>query len=165
MKKWRKHLHRNYAHFAEFAAYSGTYNLAARLGYDSPESAWMDDPLIEGSVEPRDFRVVPPAEHFWLPSGVRGFFNDEDPRGWTCTGTHFGRRDTLPEREGPPVKFRLLRLPFVDQCYDRWGVYWGAPANVWCAWSGPYRVFVRANTRSAAKGAVLLKVSGAKFFR
>lgn len=55
---WRNRLRKNYASFEEFEAYDATYNLAARLGYKSAKTAWRYNPMIEGSVNPSDFRKV-----------------------------------------------------------------------------------------------------------
>jgi hypothetical protein len=52
---WRGRLRRQYSDFEEFQAYSETYGLAERLGYDTPEEAWKDNPMVQGSTNPRDF--------------------------------------------------------------------------------------------------------------
>ena len=74
-----------------------------------------------------------------------------------CTGSQMGRRSFIPA-DYAGTKLRLTRLPVVDGAYDRWGAYWGAPANVWCAWgdtdSEGLTCFVRGNTRDDAKAAV-----------
>jgi hypothetical protein len=97
-----------------------------------------------------------------LASGTTGFLNDAGK--WICTGSQFGRRDVLPDDQSSS-KLRLNRLPFVDVDYDRWGAYWGSPANVWCAWDGDVRVFVRADDRAEAKKLILTKLPTAKFHR
>lgn len=66
---------------------------------------------------------------FSLPSGAAGFTNDSGQ--WVCTGSQMGRRNVLPEDCNLQCELRLIRLPFVDQRYDRWGAYWGSPANIW----------------------------------
>jgi hypothetical protein len=100
-----------------------------------------------------------------LPSGLTHCEGLDGKR--ICTGTQMGRPDRLPlVTAGACLKLRLQRLPFVDGCYDRWGAYWGAPATVWCAWSGEdVRVFVRADSREIAKAKVKTLVPAAKFFR
>lgn len=56
---WRDYLQANYDDDKEtWMMFSETYGLADRLGYDSAEEAWDDNPIIEGSVIPSDFRVV-----------------------------------------------------------------------------------------------------------
>lgn len=100
-----------------------------------------------------------------LSSGATGFTNEDGQ--WICTGSQMGRRDTLPASTHP--KLRLQRLPFVDGGYDRWGAYWGGPANVWCAWGDTgevaARVFLRADSRSEAKAKVRQTLPGARFYR
>jgi hypothetical protein len=98
-----------------------------------------------------------------LPSGTTFFTNDSGRR--VCTGSQFGRRDELPDDSTAPVKLRLTRLPFVDSDYDRWGAYWGSPANLWCAWTDGVRLFVRADDRDTAKMLVAKKLPNAKFYR
>lgn len=55
---WRDYLQANYEDQETWEMFSETYGLADRLGYNSAEEAWNDNPLIEGSVHPSDFRVV-----------------------------------------------------------------------------------------------------------
>lgn len=57
---WRRTLHENYENDKErWLSFSETYGLAHRLGFDSAEEAWEENPIIEGSVIPSDFRVAP----------------------------------------------------------------------------------------------------------
>jgi len=55
---WKDKLQNVYDSFEEFKKYDDTYGLTGRLGYDSPEEAWEDNPLIQGSTDPADFKVV-----------------------------------------------------------------------------------------------------------
>ncbi len=55
---WECRLRENDTDHEEWKAYSQTYNLAGRLGFDTAEEAWESNPLIEGSVNPSDFRRV-----------------------------------------------------------------------------------------------------------
>lgn len=57
-KGWRSHLQDNYKTFAEFQQYDLVYKLAKRLGYLSAEEAWDENPLVQGSTNPSDFRKV-----------------------------------------------------------------------------------------------------------
>jgi hypothetical protein len=121
-----------------------------------------------------------------LPSGTNGFWNDETPSRYVGTGSQMGRRNTLPADlpNGdwePGTKLRLLKLAFVDNCYDQGGAYWGAPENIYIATEGAktyspalpgfelvpcgVTVFVRANSRQQARQAVQKLVPDAKFFR
>lgn len=102
-----------------------------------------------------------------LPSGITGFYNDENK--WIATGSQMGRRNVLPDDRNIPAKLHLVRLPFVDGCYDKWGAYWGSPANVWCAWGDcaevAVKVFIRANDRREAKARVREELPNARFYR
>ncbi len=51
-------LRENYAGFAEFERYAETYGLHGRLGFKTPRAAWNANPMIQGSVDPSDFRKV-----------------------------------------------------------------------------------------------------------
>lgn len=55
---WQCRLQYNYTDFEHFKSYSDIYALAEKLGYDSAEDAWDDNPLIQGSVDPSDFCKV-----------------------------------------------------------------------------------------------------------
>lgn len=117
---------------------------------------------------------------FTLPNGLN-YSTAADGRR-VCTGAQMGRRAYRPSEPNLVVKLRLVRLPFVDGCYDRRGAYWGCPQNVWCATNRVdaqcgYRadgadgagqlveVFVRADDRVEAKANVRLVLTGAQFYR
>ena len=55
---WRTRLQVNYSDFEEFWGYDSAHGIAQRLGYASPAAAWDANPVIEGSVNPADFRKV-----------------------------------------------------------------------------------------------------------
>ena len=55
---WKARLQDNYEDFVEFQDYCENYNIAARLGFDSAEQAWADNPFISGSTNPHDLRVL-----------------------------------------------------------------------------------------------------------
>jgi len=86
-----------------------------------------------------------------------------------CTGSQMGRRDNMHPGDDTIGKLRLQCVPFVDGCYDTGGAYWGGPANLWCAWGESeeeqVHVFVRADSRDAAKQKILSRFSDAKFHR
>lgn len=90
------------------------------------------------------------------------------PNGCSSYGAQMGRRNAIPD-DYAGEKLRLQRLPFVDGCYDRWGAYWGSPANLWCAWgeseTEQLYVFVRASSRDAAKASVINLIPSATFYR
>lgn len=99
---------------------------------------------------------------FKLPSGTTGFYNEKNE--WVCTGAQMGRRDVLPTSTHP--KLRLRKVPFIDGCYDRWGAYWGAPANLFCAWDDEgTMLFRRGLHRQAVKSAIQAEYPHATFYR
>lgn len=53
---WQANLREVYSCYEDFQYYSDIYNLHARLGYDTPRSCWEDNPVVQGSVNPSDFR-------------------------------------------------------------------------------------------------------------
>lgn len=57
---WRTRLRNNYSNDGQWIYNSDMWGLCGRLGYDSPESAWRANPVIEGSTNPSDFRKVKP---------------------------------------------------------------------------------------------------------
>jgi hypothetical protein len=57
-KGWQQKLQTVYSSFSEFANYCFMYNNHARLGFASPEEAWKANPIIQGSVNPTDYRKV-----------------------------------------------------------------------------------------------------------
>jgi len=60
---WRARLQDNYGSRAEFRWYAETCGLIDRMeGYIFVADAWNDNPIIEGSASPYDFRVVPEHE-------------------------------------------------------------------------------------------------------
>lgn len=56
-KKFKMKLHKVYADKEEFLAYDIVYGIAKRLGYKDPEKLWKDNPTVEGSTDPKDFRI------------------------------------------------------------------------------------------------------------
>lgn len=55
---WRCRLQNNYSSFEDFQWYDEIYNLARRLGFKTAAEAWLENPVVQGSVDPSDFRVV-----------------------------------------------------------------------------------------------------------
>lgn len=113
-----------------------------------------------------------------LPPGTTGFFNDRNE--WQCTGSMMGRPNALPDDPRGMIKLRMVRLPFIDSCHDRGGAYWGAPANIYLAFTGfavyspsipgfelipEFQVYVRANSRGEAKQKVRKELPNARFYR
>lgn len=61
-------------------------------------------------------------------------------------------------------KVHLRKVPLVDSAYDQGGTYWGAPANLWCAWDDHRHVrYMRAATRYEAKLDMLINLR--RFYR
>jgi len=56
---WRMKLQKLYKTIDEFKYCCEMYSIHTRLGYKTPKTAWLKNPLIEGSVDPSDFRKVP----------------------------------------------------------------------------------------------------------
>jgi hypothetical protein len=58
---WQDRLRNVYDNDMEqFLAYTAIYGIHGRLGYDSPEAAWDENLLIQGSTEPSDLRKAKP---------------------------------------------------------------------------------------------------------
>ena len=62
-------------------------------------------------------------------------------------------------------KLRLVRVPFVDSCYDPGGAYWGMPANLYCAWNDEGTHYLRASSREDAKAQLVNKFVDVSFYR
>ena len=58
IRGWQERLHFIYADFDEFNCYAEAYGLHFKLGYTTPQAAWDDNPLVEGSTTPADYRKV-----------------------------------------------------------------------------------------------------------
>lgn len=57
---WQAKLRKNYANFEEFQDYAANYGLPERLGFSTAREAWDANPLIQGSTNPEDFKIVEP---------------------------------------------------------------------------------------------------------
>jgi hypothetical protein len=55
---WRGKLQDQYSSWDEFKNCSDIYGLVKRLGYKTAKAAWEDNPMVEGSVDPSDYRKV-----------------------------------------------------------------------------------------------------------
>lgn len=55
---WQCRLQENYTDFTEFQIYAELWLLHLRLSYKTIRGAWRANPLIQGSVNPSDFRRV-----------------------------------------------------------------------------------------------------------
>ena len=57
-KVWKDHLQNVYTDKEEFLRWDEVYGLSIRLGYKNPYRAWYDNPLIQGSTDPADYKKV-----------------------------------------------------------------------------------------------------------
>jgi hypothetical protein len=55
---WQEYLQTVFLTFGEFKANCDLYGLHRRMGYKTIWDAWADNPLVEGSINPSDFRRV-----------------------------------------------------------------------------------------------------------
>jgi len=60
---WQDHLQNLYDNFEEFKHYSSVHGLLKRLNFATEQEAWDANPLVEGSVEPSDYRCSPKGPH------------------------------------------------------------------------------------------------------
>lgn len=113
-----------------------------------------------------------------LPKGTTGFFNERNE--WVCTGSQMGRRNRLPDDTSEPCKLHIQRLKLVDGgCYDQGGAYWGAPENLYLAFTAHMvysptlnrfeaipnlQVYLRASSRHEAKQKVRATLPNAIFY-
>lgn len=105
-----------------------------------------------------------------LPSGAQYGYDSNGVR--ICVGSKMGRPSHTGARS-VMCKLRLQRLPMNTGGYDKWGAYWGLPCNLWIATnrmeiSDPgdlVEVFVRRESREAAKKIISLILPNARFYR
>jgi len=57
IKGWQCRLRKNYIDYEEFKQYDNIYGLIHRLGFSTSKKAWAKNPIIEGSINPDDFRL------------------------------------------------------------------------------------------------------------
>jgi hypothetical protein len=55
---WRGNLHEVYTDFNDWKLWAESHGLHKKLGYKTPEATWDDNPMVEGSVQPSDYRKV-----------------------------------------------------------------------------------------------------------
>jgi hypothetical protein len=58
LRGWQQRLRSVYSSLQEFAAYCEVYANHTRLGYATPATAWRANPVVQGSVNPSDYRRV-----------------------------------------------------------------------------------------------------------
>lgn len=83
-------------------------------------------------------------------------------------GASMGRANLITEPDAP-VKFRMVKLRFVDYDYDEGGAYWGMGNPIYHAWGdaemGEQEMFVRAATRTEAKAQIVAEFRNCRFYR
>ena len=47
-----------YDDYEDFLVFNKMFNIAKRLGYDSPKKLWDDNPIVQASSKPSDFKIV-----------------------------------------------------------------------------------------------------------
>lgn len=47
-----------YTNEEEWTSYAEMYGLHTRLGFSDPHEAWIRNPEVAGSCDPRDYRVI-----------------------------------------------------------------------------------------------------------
>jgi len=55
---WRDFAQNVYESFEELERFSEIYGVAKRLGYDDASELWKDNPIIQGSTNPSDLKIV-----------------------------------------------------------------------------------------------------------
>lgn len=51
-----------YDNYTEFLHFNKMYNITERVGYVSPRKLWDDNPVIQGSSNPKDLKIVEPQK-------------------------------------------------------------------------------------------------------
>ena len=72
-ESWTGKLQKQYTDFDEFEAYDQIYGLASRLGYNSAQEAWDDNPQVSGSTNPADYKATKNKKT--VAVGRNGLFN------------------------------------------------------------------------------------------
>jgi hypothetical protein len=58
IKGWQDKLQNVYQSLEELMSYDRIYGICKRLGYEDPETCWQENPTIQGSTNPSDFKKV-----------------------------------------------------------------------------------------------------------
>lgn len=53
----RERIKNIYDDYQEFLIFNSMYNIAERLGYKSVRKLWEENPIIEGSSNPKDLKI------------------------------------------------------------------------------------------------------------
>ncbi len=63
MKLWKHSVRQVYSSLEELKSYDEVYNISGRLGYNNVVDLWRENPIIGGTVDPKDFRVIKTQKH------------------------------------------------------------------------------------------------------
>lgn len=55
---WKDKVRKVYSSLAELEHYNGIYGIARRCGYRTCKRLWHDNPMIQGSTDPKDFGLA-----------------------------------------------------------------------------------------------------------
>jgi hypothetical protein len=60
---WVMHVQESYPSLEDLEDYDSVYNIAKRCGFNSAKDLWDADPIIKGSVNPKDFGLATQEEY------------------------------------------------------------------------------------------------------
>ena len=110
---WQAHLQSFYKSFEEFQGYSAMLGLHSRLKFKTPEDAWKVNPLVQGSVNPGDYRRVQEwntwVVRYWShDKGYPGkYINDCFGNSATWTGKARTKEEAVKRAEKFVLKFGI----------------------------------------------------------
>lgn len=55
---WTANLRKVYGSYESWRLHANVYGLTPRLGFDTARAAWDANPVIQGSTNPVDFKIV-----------------------------------------------------------------------------------------------------------
>lgn len=77
---WKEKLQKNYDNdYNQFVEYDKIYNIAKRLGFKSAQEAWKANPLIQGSTNPNDLKVMNKNKDTMISAGSYVFVEPTAP--------------------------------------------------------------------------------------
>ena len=121
---WQCKLQENYDNsFEQFQDWCETHNIHTRLGYKTPESAWKNNPTIQGSTEPSDLRKIPIIDVIVYPVDCK--YGAPMGRGNTYDESIIETIKGVPYTK-PTGKIYDRAVPMLDGYYDKGGAYWGS---------------------------------------
>jgi hypothetical protein len=113
---WKARLQDNYENrFDIWEKYDETYGLAERLGFKSAKEAWDANPIIQGSVDPKDFKVV---KSFRLYPKKKRYDPSSDWKMRQANDDTFKEKKNLKEDEARYITKLKRDLRYVEQKID-----------------------------------------------